>query len=88
MSSTLTVLLVFQDFPDPPILEVRGEESGHVTTHTSVALYEPISSAGITAIVRTVVRSWIEPELGQGPAQSCADFLASVGRPQIGRRLE
>lgn len=79
MSSALTIQLDLRDFPEAPILGVIAK-TGRVTEMVAqTRLHEPITTAGLASIVKTVVRMWVEPELYSTSSGELHDYLSSVG---------
>lgn len=79
MASTLTLQLEMNDWPDPPRLEVLGRVDRTTRIIAVVRLHEPITTAGLAAIFRTIVRTWIEPELSADSEQALSDYLDCIG---------
>lgn len=79
MASTLTLQLEMRDWPEPPRLEVLGRQNERTSIIAVVNLHEPITTAGLAAIFRTIVRTWIEPELSADSEQALSDYLEAIG---------
>lgn len=81
--STLSIQLNMRRYPEAPTLGIIGKEGTRHVIIRQVALHEPVTTAGIAAIVKHVTRLWIEPELGPDGDKALADYMDAVGTPLL-----